>query len=87
MPSIVIQDLARTRELDPHAMSAVRGGTAARGPNVNVNVNLDQQIGQFQAIQVNVLNGNGVIGAGFEGPKLDVSPSQWAMNSAVIPPL
>jgi hypothetical protein len=87
MHSIVIQDLARTRELDTHAMSAVRGGTAAWGPNVNVNVNLDQKIGQFQAIQVNVLNGNGVIGAGFEGPKLDLSPEQWATNSAVIPPL
>jgi hypothetical protein len=87
MPTIAIQDLARTRELDPHAMSTIRGGTAAWGPNVNVDVNLDQKIGQFQAIQVNVLNGNGVIGAGFQGPKLDISPEQWAMNSAVIPPL
>jgi hypothetical protein len=73
MHSIVIQDLARTRELDTHAMSAVRGGTAAWGPNVNVNVNLDQKIGQFQAIQVNVLNGNGVIGAGFSRDRSSTS--------------
>jgi hypothetical protein len=87
MPSIMIQDLARSRELDPHAMTAVRGGMAAWGPNVNVNVNLDQKIGQFQAVQVNVLNGNGVIGAGFTAPELGVSPTQWAVNSAVVPPL
>jgi hypothetical protein len=87
MSSLVIQDLACTRDLDPHAMSAVRGGAAAWGPNVNVDVNLDQKIGQFQNIQVDVLNGNGVIGAGFTAPKLNLSPTQWAMNSAVIPPL
>jgi hypothetical protein len=85
MQSIVIRDLARSRELSPQAMSAVRGGMMAGGPNVNVNVNLDQKIGQFQKIQVNVLNGNGVIGAGFSGPALDVSPSQWAMNEAAVP--
>jgi hypothetical protein len=84
MPSIVIQDLTRAHELDSRAMSTVRGGTAV-GPNVNVNVNLDQKIGQFQNIQVAVLNGNGVIGAGFTAPQLDLSPTQWAMNSAVVP--
>jgi hypothetical protein len=85
MQSIVIRDLACSRELSQQAMSAVRGGIMAGGPNVNVNVNLDQKIGQFQKIQVNVLNGNGVIGAGFSGPTLDVSPSQWAMNEAALP--
>jgi hypothetical protein len=85
MPSIVIQDLARSRELGQHDMSTVRGGVAAWGPNVNVNVNLDQKIGQLQNIQVAVLNGNGVIGAGFTSPELNLNPTQWAVNSAVVP--
>jgi hypothetical protein len=84
MPSIVIQDLARSRQLSTRAMAAVRGGTAG-GPHVEVNVNLDQKIGQFQKIGVNVLNNNGVIGAGFSGPQLELSPLQWAMNSAALP--
>jgi hypothetical protein len=50
-----------------------------------VNVNLDQKIGQLQNIQVAVLNGNGVIGAGFTSPELNLSPTQWAVNSAVVP--
>lgn len=82
MSSIVIQDLGCSRELDRRAMANVRGGL---GPNVNVNVNLDQKIGQFQDIKVNVLNNNGVIGAGFEGPSLSLSPQQWAMNKAIVP--
>lgn len=49
MSSIVIQDLTRSRALDTHAMSAIRGGQAF-GPNVNVNLNLDQRIAQVQEI-------------------------------------
>jgi hypothetical protein len=90
MSSIVIQDLGRTRELDKRAMSAVRGGTKGAGvgsfgPNVNVNLNLDQRIGQVQDIKINVLNNNGVIGSGFVGPDLTLSPTQWAINNAAIP--
>ncbi|WP_198118573.1 hypothetical protein [Massilia rhizosphaerae] len=84
MSSIVIQDLARTRALDTHAMSAIRGGQAF-GPNVNVNLNLDQRIGQVQDIKVNVLNNNGVIGSGFTAPDVTLSPLQWAANNAAIP--
>jgi hypothetical protein len=84
MPSIVIQDLRKSSELSQQAMANVRGGTSFV-PNVNVNVNLDQKIGQFQDIKVNVLNGNGVIGAGFQSPELSVSPLQWAVNSAAVP--
>ena len=84
MSSIMIQDLARSRELDKHAMSSIRGGTAF-APNVNVNLNLDQRIGQVQDIKVNVLNNNGVIGPGFVGPDVTLSPLQWATNNAVIP--
>lgn len=82
MSSIVIQDLGRSRELDPHAMSAVRGGF---GPSVNVNVNLDQKIGQFQAISVNVLNNNRVIGAGLDSPAMNASPMEWSANPAAVP--
>jgi hypothetical protein len=90
MSSILIQDLGRTRELDRRSMAAVRGGTkgfgtGSFGPNVNVNVNLDQRIGQVQDIKLNVLNNNGVIGAGFSGPDVTLSPVQWASNNAAIP--
>jgi hypothetical protein len=97
MSSIVIQDLARTRELDKRSMCAVRGGSAGGstsgagkfgpgfGPNVSVNLNLDQRIGQVQDIKLNVLNNNGVIGSGFTGPDISLSPQQWAANNAAIP--
>lgn len=84
MSSLLIRDLAHSSALDGKAMSAVRGGFAT-GPNVNVNVTLDQQIGQFQQIGVNVLNNNGVIGAGFVGPDVSLAAAQWAENRAAIP--
>jgi hypothetical protein len=34
---------------------------------------------------VNVLNNNGVIGAGFTGPGIELSPLQWAKNEASLP--
>lgn len=83
MSSIVIQDLAHNAALDSRAMSAVRGGSSF-GPDVNVNVNLNQQIGQFQQIGINVLNNNGVIGAGFVGPDVNVAAALWAENRAVF---
>ena len=82
MSSIVIQDLARSKELDATAMSAVRGGSL--GPvtnlpfaNVNVNVDIDQTIQQFQQINVAALNNVGVIGADL-GFKLGVNAVQNA---------
>jgi hypothetical protein len=83
MSSIVIQDLSRSRALDTHAMSAIRGGHAF-GPNVNVNLNLDQRIAQVQDIKVNVLN-NSIIGDGFTAPDVSLSPLQFATNNAVVP--
>lgn len=82
MSSIMIRDLALSKELDSGAMSAVRGG--ALGPvanlpfanvEVNVGVGVNQTIAQFQSIQVNALNNVGVIGADF-GFKLDLKPTQ-----------
>ena len=79
MSSIVIQDLAHNAALDNRAMSAVRGGNAF-GKDINVNVNVNQQIGQFQQIGINVLNNNGVIGSGFTGPDIDLAAALWAEN-------
>jgi hypothetical protein len=84
MSSIQIQDLAHARHLDCRAMASVRGGSLG-APNINVNVAVTQQIAQFQDIGVNVLNNNGVIGAGFTGPSIELSPLQWAKNEAILP--
>ncbi|MEN3278204.1 MAG: hypothetical protein V7631_3994 [Massilia sp.] len=83
MPSIAIADLAHSAELDRRAMSAVHGGNAF-GKDVTVNVDVDQQIGQFQQIGINVLNNNGVIGAGFKGPDIDLAAKLWAKNEVVF---
>ena len=83
MPSIAIADLAHSAELDRRAMSAVRGGNGF-GQDVNVNIKVNQQIGQFQQIGINVLNNNGVIGAGFKGPDIDLAAKLWAKNEVVF---
>lgn len=84
MSSIIIKDLAASQDLGRGAMARVKGGSIwASG--VNVNIDVRQQIGQFQDVRVNVLNGNGIIGAGFQAPSLAVSPTQWATNTATIP--
>jgi hypothetical protein len=84
MSSIQIRDLARSAALDNRAMTAVRGGFAGVGKDVNVNVNVNQQLAQFQQIGVNVLNNNGVIGAGFVGPDVRLAASLWGENRAVF---
>jgi hypothetical protein len=88
MSSIQIRDLAHASRLDCRAMASVRGGTLGSKPgmpNVNVDIGIKQQIAQYQDIGVNVLNGNGVIGAGFIGPDIELSPLQWAKNEASLP--
>ncbi|MFL6673659.1 MAG: hypothetical protein ACJ8LG_10250 [Massilia sp.] len=84
MSSIVIDDLAYTARLDSRAMARVRGGVSQWRPDVNVNVTLNQQITQDQKIGISVLNNNGVIGSGFKGPNISLSPSQWAKNEAIL---
>ena len=83
MSSIMIRDLKNSTELDARAMSAVRGGFAW-GADVNVNLNVNQQIAQFQDVQLNVLNNNQVIGAGFVGPNVSLDVTQKGGNSAVL---
>ena len=83
MSSIAIHDLPHRNELDHQAMSAVQGGTAF-GKDVNVTVNVNQQLAQFQQIGVNVLNNNGVIGAGFVGPDIDVAAALKGENKFVL---
>ncbi|MEH6435882.1 hypothetical protein [Massilia sp. DD77] len=87
MSSIRIHDLAHSAALDNQALSTVRGGFGGFGgfgKDVNVNVNVNQDITQFQQIGVNVLNNNGVIGAGFKGPHIDLDAKLWARNEAVF---
>jgi hypothetical protein len=82
MSSILIHDLAHNAALDKGAMALVRGGNAF--PNVNVNVDVNQQVAQFQQIGISVLNNNGVIGAGFKGPDINVAAALWAENKVVF---
>jgi len=84
MSTIQIRDLAHSTTLDNQAMTAVRGGFAGLGKDINVNVNVNQQLAQFQQIGVNVLNNNGVIGAGFVGPDVRLAASLWGENRAVF---
>lgn len=82
MSSIMIHDLAQSRDLEAADMSAIRGGYSW-DPSINISVM--QNIAQLQDIDVNVLNNNGVIGAGFKAPKIAVSPTQKAENRAAFP--
>ena len=87
MSNIAIRDLEQSKDLDRKSMSAVRGGNSwlkSLGPVANVNVDVNQNIAQFQNIEVNALNNVGVIGAGFGPLKLDVSPTQWASAHAAV---
>ncbi|WP_158938598.1 hypothetical protein [Burkholderia sp. S171] len=89
MPSITIHDLSHSRELDRHAMSDVRGGNSSLAnagsyANVNVAVNTNENIVQYQNVEVNALNNVGVIGAGFGPLRFNVSPSQYATTGSAI---
>ncbi|MBS1191774.1 MAG: hypothetical protein H6R10_3566 [Rhodocyclaceae bacterium] len=90
MSTLMIRDLAHQRELDDPACRAVRGGAGRPlGPTVagsfaNVEVNVNQNINQFQDVRVNALNNVGVIGADFGPLRLDVSPLQRATAGVVL---
>lgn len=84
MSSLLIRDLEHSEVLGNKEMSTVRGG-ASWEPKVNLNLNVDQKIVQVQDIDLNVLNNNGVIGAGFSGPKIDLNAQLLAMNNLKLP--
>ncbi len=88
MSSITIANLEHDQALDRKAMSAIRGGMNSwmqqLGPVANVNVGVNQNINQFQNVEVKALNNVGSIGHGFGPLSFDVSPKQLAQASAVF---
>lgn len=87
MATLMIHNLAQSRDLDRKAMLAVRGGNSwlrGLGPVANVNVGINQNITQFQNVEVNALNNVGVIGAGFGPLSFDVNPQQFALAKATL---
>ena len=79
-----INDLPKSKELDSKAMADVSGGYALAdmGTFANVNVNINQEIAQFQNVEVNALNNIGVLGADLGPLKFAVNPTQWASAHA-----
>ena len=95
MSSIMIRDLDGARTLGRREMSALSGGTgtpgltgntwlAGLGPVANVNVGINQNITQAQFVNVETLNNNGIIGAGFVPPNISVNPKLFANTNAVV---
>jgi hypothetical protein len=84
MSTITLNDLPCANALDERAMSAVRGGHSWDG-DVNVNLNINQSLLQIQDVDLNVMNNNRAIGAGVTGPTVNLAPTQFGFNSAVIP--
>ena len=89
MSSLMIHDLSHSRELDRHAMSDVRGGNSALAnagslANINVAVNTNENIVQYQNVEVNALNNIGVLGANLGPIHLNVNPEQYASTGAAV---
>ncbi|MGO4303889.1 MULTISPECIES: hypothetical protein [unclassified Cupriavidus] len=88
MSSIIVRDLAASKDLDRKSLCAIRGGTdwlnkvANVGPLANVNININQSVQQFQQVNVAALNNNTLIGADLGHVKIGVNPSQWGGNWA-----
>ncbi len=81
MAILSIGNLPQSKELDRQALHALRGGNSwlkGLGPVANVNVGINQNIVQFQNVEVNALNNVGVIGAGVGPLSFDVNPGQFA---------
>ena len=85
---LAIHDLPKSEELDSKAMVDVTGGygLSDMGAYANVNINISQNIAQFQNVEVNALNNIGVLGADLGPLRFAVSPSQWASNRADLSP-
>jgi hypothetical protein len=87
MSSIIVRDLAVSKDLDQQSLCAIRGGTdwfgkiAAAGPLVNVNIN--QSVQQFQQVNVAAFNNNKIVGVDLGNLALTVTPTNWGGNLAV----
>ena len=87
MSSILVRDLAVSKDLDQQSLCAIRGGTdwfgkiAAAGPLVNVNIN--QSVQQLQQVNVAAFNNNKIVGVDLGNLSLNVKPTQWGGNLAV----
>lgn len=90
MSSIIVRDLAASKELDRKSLCAIRGGSSAdwlsklgsAGPLVNITIN--QSVQQLQQVNVAALNNNKIIGADLGNIKIGVNPSQWGGNLAAV---
>ena len=71
-------------------MSDVRGGgntslaNAGSLANINVAVNTNQNIVQYQNVEVNALNNIGVLGANIGPIHLNVNPAQYASTGSAV---
>ena len=88
MSTITIANLPQDQALDREAMQAVRGGMnswlAGLGPLANVNIGVNQNINQYQNVDVNTLNDVGSIGPNFGPLKIAVAPTQMAHAHAAF---
>jgi hypothetical protein len=77
---LTVTDLPASAELDSQAMAAVSGGRSlgSLGPFADIDVNINQEIGQFQKIDIKLLNDIGVLGADLGPLNFNVSPQQSA---------
>jgi len=90
MSSIIVSDLAVSKDLDQKSLCAIRGGTdwlnkvGSSSPLANVTININQSVQQLQEVNVAALNNNNVIGANLSGIKIGVDPKQWGGNWAAV---
>ena len=90
MSSIIVSDLAASKDLDRKSLCAIRGGTdwlskvGNTGPLANVNITVNQSVQQLQQVNVAAFNNNRIIGASLGHVQLGVNPSQWGGNLAVV---
>ncbi|GJG96487.1 hypothetical protein [Cupriavidus pauculus] len=89
MSSIIVRDLAVSKDLDQQSLRAIRGGAdwlgkiAATGPLANVNVNINQSVQQLQQVNVAAFNNNKIVGVDLGNLALNIKPTQWGGNLAV----
>jgi len=90
MSSIIVRDLAASKDLDRQSLCAIRGGTdwlskvGNTGPLANVNITVNQSVQQLQQVNVAAFNNNKIVGVDLGNLALNVSPKQWGGNLAVV---